>query len=159
MPTPAPDHTSAPSDKPGVEPRVHWPAGMAVRQVRLARPTDRLDAVTAFYVDGLGLPRLGGFVDHDGYDGVFLGLPGTPYHLELTSHAHGSPGDAPSAEHLLVLYLGSTEAVQAVVDRLSSHGHAPVPAENPYWAKVGAVTVPDPDRWRVVLVPGDGIGS
>jgi catechol 2,3-dioxygenase-like lactoylglutathione lyase family enzyme len=132
---------------------------MAVRQVRLARPTDRLEAVTAFYVDGLGLPRLGGFVDHDGYDGVFVGLPGTPYHLELTRHAHGSPGDAPSAEHLLVLYLGTAEAVHTIVDRLSSHGHSPVPAHNPYWARLGAVTVPDPDGWRVVLVPGNGIGD
>ena len=156
MNTPAPDRGTG---ELGRDPDVGWPTGLAVRQVRLARPTNRLDAVTAFYVDGLGLPRLGGFVDHDGYDGVFIGLPGTPYHLELTRHEEGSPGDAPSAEHLLVLYLGTEQAVRAVADRLARQGHTPVPADNPYWARIGAVTVPDPDGWRVVLVPGDGIGS
>jgi YycE-like C-terminal domain len=28
-----------------------------------------------------------------------------------------------------------------------------VEAENPYWTENGAVTVEDPDRWRVVLMP------
>jgi catechol 2,3-dioxygenase-like lactoylglutathione lyase family enzyme len=157
-PTPPPDHDSPSSDGRGCEPAACWPAGLTAHQVRLARPTDRLEAVAAFYTDGLGLPRLGGFADHDGYDGVFVGLPGTPYHLELTRHAHGSPGDAPSTEHLLVLYLGTAEAVASVVDRLRDHGHVPVPADNPYWSRVGAVTVPDPDGWRVVLVPSEGIG-
>ena len=136
-----------------------WPAGLPVSQVRIARPTDRLDAVTAFYVEGLGLARLGGFEDHDGIDGVFVGLPGTPYHLELTRHRGGSPGDAPSAENLLVLYLGTAEAVEAARARLLAHGHDSVAADNPYWARVGAVTVPDPDGWRVVLVPSAGIGG
>lgn len=125
----------------------------------MARPTDRLDVVASFYLDGLGLPRLGGFTGHDGYDGVFIGLPGTPYHLELTTHVHGSPGEAPSAEHLLVLYLGDVDAVSTAVDRLGRLGHRPVAPDNPYWLRVGAVTVPDPDGWRVVLVPGTGLGT
>jgi catechol 2,3-dioxygenase-like lactoylglutathione lyase family enzyme len=136
-----------------------WPAGLPVHQVRIARPTDRLEEVIAFYVEGLGLTRLGGFTGHDGYDGAFLGLPGAPYHLELTRHRDGSPGDAPSAENLLVLYLGSADAVNAARDRLLRHGHRPIEADNPYWARVGAVTVPDPDGWRVVLVPTTGLGS
>ncbi|MBI1378263.1 MAG: VOC family protein [Frankiales bacterium] len=134
-----------------------WPEGLAAHQVRIARPTDRLEAVVAFYVDGLGLRWLGGFEGHAGYDGVFVGLPGTPYHLEFTHHVDGSPGDVPSAEHLLVLYLGTAEAVRAAARRLAELGHHAVPAENPYWDGVGAVTVPDPDGWRVVLVPGRGL--
>ena len=75
-------------------------------QVRFARHTDRLSEVVGFYRDRLGLPQLGQFADHDGYDGVFLGLPGTGAHLELTSGGgHGAP--TPHAETLLVLYLGS----------------------------------------------------
>lgn len=129
-----------------------------VAQVRVARPTDRLDEVVAFYTEGLGLPRIGGFTDHDGYDGVFVGIPGTSCHLELTHHAAGSPGVVPDPENLLVLYLGDAGAVAEVVDRLASQGRAPVAAENPYWATVGAVTVADPDGWRVVLVPSTGPG-
>ena len=54
-------------------------------QVRVARHTDRLAEVVAFYRDGLGLREAGGFEDHDGYDGVFLAIPGTGAHLELTT--------------------------------------------------------------------------
>jgi hypothetical protein len=43
--------------------------------VRVARHTDRLDELVAFYRDGIGLPEMGRFQDHDGYDGVFLELP------------------------------------------------------------------------------------
>jgi len=53
-----------------------------------------------------------------------------------------------------VFYLGSSEEVAEAADRLAAHGHPPVRAENPYWDKVRAVTVEDPDGWRVVLVPG-----
>lgn len=36
-------------------------------------------------------------------------------------------------------------------------GHPAVEAENPYWEEHGAVTVEDPDGWRVVLMPSAGI--
>ena len=130
-----------------------WPRQLPVRQLRIARPTDRLDAVVGFYRDGLGLEEIDRFDDHDGYSGVMLGLPGATYHLEFTSHVDGSPGAAPSRENLIVLYLGSTAEVAAVAARLAARGHAAVAAENPYWNEAGAVTVEDPDGWRVVLVP------
>jgi len=117
-------------------------------QVRLARHTERLEEVVAFYRDGLGLPELGSFRDHDGYDGVFLGLPGTNAHLEFTSGGdHDAP--APHPESLLVLYLGDAEAVEAVLGRVDSE---PVEPANPYW-KRHAVTLADPDGFGVVLVP------
>ncbi|HEU4974024.1 MAG TPA: VOC family protein [Baekduia sp.] len=115
-------------------------------RLRVARHTERLDEVVAFYRDGLGLPELGGFRDHGGYDGVFLDVPGTGTHLELTAGGgHGAP--APHPESLLVLYLGDRDRVREVVDRL---GTTPVPAANPYWDEHG-VTVEDPDGFRVVL--------
>jgi catechol 2,3-dioxygenase-like lactoylglutathione lyase family enzyme len=98
-------------------------------QVRLARHTERLAEVVAFYRDGLGLPQLGAFAGHDGYDGAFLGLPGTGAHLEFTSGgAHDAP--QPHTETLLVLYLGSDEAVEEALRRA---GAQPVQAANPYW--------------------------
>ena len=60
-------------------------------QLRVARHTDRLAAVVAFYRDGLGFTETGGFDDHDGYDGRFLAVPGTGTHLELTSGAAVTP--------------------------------------------------------------------
>ena len=73
--------------------------------LRIARPTDRLDEIERQYVDGLGFERLGGFRDHDGFDGVMLGHPGAGYHLEFTREAGVPAGGAPSPEHLLVFYL------------------------------------------------------
>ena len=117
-------------------------------QLRVARHTERLDEVVRFYRDGLGLAEIGGFQDHDGYDGVFLQVPGTGSHLELTTGgSHGAP--TPHPESLLVLYLGNQEAVDSVSTRL---GIDPIAPANPYWAEHG-LTFEDPDGFRVVLVP------
>lgn len=117
-------------------------------QLRVARHTERLGEVVAFYRDGIGLTEIGGFRDHDGYDGVFLAVPGTEAHLELTAGGrHGAP--EPHPESLLVLYLDDDRAVESILARL---GVDPVRPANPYWAEHG-VTVEDPDGFRVVLVP------
>lgn len=118
--------------------------------LRVARPTDNIEAVTKFYRDGLGLEELFRFADHDGFDGVILGLPGGSYHLEFT-HAHGHRvGRAPSADHLLVFYLPDEWQWRAAVARLQESGHFPVPPFNPYWEGAG-LTFEDPDGYRVVL--------
>lgn len=123
-------------------------------QLRIARHTERLEELVAFYRDGLGLPEIGRFEGHDGYDGVFLAVPGTDAHLEFTS---GGRYAAPAAnpESLLVLYLGSAKAVADVRDRV---GAEPVEPANPYWRKNG-VTLADPDGFQVVLVPSSAPGS
>jgi catechol 2,3-dioxygenase-like lactoylglutathione lyase family enzyme len=128
-----------------------WPQHLPVRAVRWARPTDRLDEVVAFYCEGLGLPRLGGFEDHVGYSGVFVGLPGEGVHLEFTTHSAGSPCPAPSDDNLLVLYVDDRAAVEEIAQRLAAQGYPAVAPENPYWIP-RSVTVADPDGWRVVVV-------
>jgi catechol 2,3-dioxygenase-like lactoylglutathione lyase family enzyme len=130
-----------------------WPGKLPVRHVRIARPTDQLDEVVRFYREGLGLPELDRFAGHAGYRGVLLGLPGMQYHLEFTQHDHGSPGAAPGRDNLLVLYFDDQTQVEQVAARLAALGYLPVEAENPYWTEHGAVTIEDPDRWRVVLMP------
>ena len=120
-------------------------------QVRFARHTHRLDEVVRFYGEGLGLPELGRFDDHDGYSGVFFGLPGTAAHLEFTSGGrHDAP--PPHPETLLVFYLGDTDAVEELRRRI---GADPVASANPYWNTHG-ITLVDPDGFRVVLVPQSG---
>lgn len=122
-------------------------------QVRVARQTGQLDKVVAFYRDGLGLPEIFRFADHDGYNGVMLDLPSTGAHLEFTATEHLSPPTA-HVEDLLVLYVGS----QQEVDRLVAQaGARPVPSANPYWDRVG-VTITDPDAFRVVLVASSWSG-
>ena len=52
--------------------------------VRIARPTDNMDAVVRFYRDGLGFEVTGSFQNHDSFDGVILAHPGAAYQLEFT---------------------------------------------------------------------------
>lgn len=123
-------------------------------KVRVARPTNDLDAVSRFYVDGLGLEVLGGFEDHDGIDGVMVGVAGAPYHLEFTrTRGHTAPR-APTKDNLLVFYLPDASEHAAAVARMRAAGFAPVASENPYWDR-GGVTFEDHDGYRVVLFHGD----
>jgi hypothetical protein len=87
------------------------PSVQPAMQLRVARHTERLQQVVGFYRDGIGLIEIEGFRDHDGYDGVFLAVPGTDAHLELTTgDGHGTP--VPHPESLLVLYLGDPEVMR-----------------------------------------------
>ena len=60
---------------------------LGLAHLRVARPTDDLEAVVRFYRDGLGLDLLYEFRGHDGFDGVMLGRKGAGYHLEFTRKA------------------------------------------------------------------------
>jgi catechol 2,3-dioxygenase-like lactoylglutathione lyase family enzyme len=133
-----------------------WPKDMHVSQVRIARPTDKLEEVVRFYSEGLGLRVVGSFKEHDGYTGYMLGLPGTDYHLEFTQHAAGSPCPAPTRDNLLVFYIRDKETIDRIAARLSRLGYRAVEPENPYWKEKG-VTIQDPDGWRVVLMNSPGI--
>jgi catechol 2,3-dioxygenase-like lactoylglutathione lyase family enzyme len=118
--------------------------------LRVARPSDDLDRLLPFYVDGLGLELLYRFEDHDGFDGVMLGKPGAPYHFEFTRAFGHKAGRAPTQDNLLVFYLPEKAEWQAAVDRMRAAGFAPVTSFNPYWDRDGA-TFEDPDGYRVVL--------
>ena len=118
--------------------------------LRVARPSDDLDAVVAFYRDGLGFEVLYEFTDHDGFDGVMLGRTGAAYHLEFTRKAGHRAGRAPNEDNLLVFYLPDESAWRSAIAKLERAGHKPVKAFNPYW-DVNGRTFEDPDGYRVVL--------
>lgn len=118
--------------------------------LRVARPTDDLEAVTRFYRDGLGLEVIDSFVNHDGFDGVMLGYVGGAYHLEFT-HRHGhSAGRAPTPDNLLVFYLPDRVEWEQAVQQMIDRGYSPTPSYNPYW-NINGVTFEDPDGYRVIL--------
>lgn len=124
---------------------------MNIQHLRIARPTDRLDEVVAFYCDLLDFSILTQF-DHEGFAGVILGRQANDFHLEFT-HEHGRASEAAtSPEHLIVLYL-EDDAWNQTQRRLASHGIVPVPSHNPYWDRYG-VTIEDPDGCRIVLHNG-----
>ena len=115
-------------------------------KLRIARHTDRLDEVVGFYRDRVGFPEIGRFQGHDGYDGVFLEIPGTGAHLEFTTGGeHHAP--EPHPESLLVLYVDRQEQLDAIAQRLT---RPPVCPANPYWRRNARVYT-DPDGFQVVL--------
>jgi catechol 2,3-dioxygenase-like lactoylglutathione lyase family enzyme len=118
--------------------------------LRVARPTDDLDALLRFYERGLGLNVLCRFEDHEGFDGLMLGQRGAPYHLEFTRARAHVAGRAPTQDHLLIFYLPDEAEWKAAVQRMRDAGFEPVPAFNPYWDREGA-TFEDPDGYRIVL--------
>lgn len=120
----------------------------APARLRIARATRRLEAMTRFYHEGLGLEITGRFADHDGYSGVILAVQ-EGVELELTRHDSGRVGAAPDGDDLLVVYLPPA-AVSQARNRLESLGCASVAPLNPYW-RGRAVTFEDPDGWRVVF--------
>jgi hypothetical protein len=118
--------------------------------LRVARPTDQLAEVVRRYEDGLGLRHLASFQDHDGFDGVILGIPGASYHLEFTTKHDHHAGRTPTRDHLLVFYLPDDHDWRETVNRMITAGYEPVASFNPYWSAAGC-TFEDPDGYRVVL--------
>ncbi|MDE3838599.1 hypothetical protein C0966_04235 [Bacillus methanolicus] len=133
-----------------------WNKTVPAVQFRIARPTNQLDKLVEFYEKGVGLKKIGEFRNHEGYDGIMLGLPDYPYHLEFTQHETNTVLPTPTKEHLLVFYIPNRFERDKIAARIKAMGHQEVEPENPYWGR-GGVTFEDPDGWRIVLMNTTGI--
>jgi hypothetical protein len=116
---------------------------------RHARHTRDLKKMEAFYTEIAGLSKLGGFCDHQGYDGLFIGHEGESWHLEFTSSGHQEE-NRPGEDELIVLYLDSSAALAAMEKHLEHHGIKKEIPRNPYWRQNG-IMVSDPDGYKVVF--------
>lgn len=121
-----------------------------IRTLRVARPTDNLPEIAEMYAKGLGLEVLSRFTDHDGFDGVILGHPHHPYHLEFTSQRQHRAGTAPTKDNLLVFYLPDKDEWLETCARMVEAGFSEVVSYNPFWDADGK-TFEDLDGYRVVL--------
>ena len=115
---------------------------------RVARHTSDLSKIKSFYADLMGLEVLGTFENHDGYNGLFLGIRNENWHLEFTQ-SNESPMHTPDPDDLLVFYFTQAEFDQAQ-ERIINLNVRAVNAKNSYWNRNG-ITVVDPDGFRVVL--------
>ena len=120
------------------------------RTMRVARPTDNLPVVAEMYAKGLGFTVLAEFADHDGFDGVILGHPRQPYHIEFTAQRGHRVGTAPTRDHLLVFYIPDRTEWDETCERMLAAGFRAVVSYNPYWDAQGR-TFEDVDGYRVVL--------
>jgi catechol 2,3-dioxygenase-like lactoylglutathione lyase family enzyme len=118
--------------------------------LRVARPTDDINRLRPFYEAGLGFTELASFVNHQDFDGLILGHPNWPYHLEFTRQHGHAVGRSSSPDNLLVFYLSDLREWELAVARMEMAGFLPVGSYNPYW-DVSGRTFEDPDGYRVVL--------
>jgi hypothetical protein len=118
--------------------------------MRVVRPTDNLAAIAEMYAKGLGFDVLAEFEDHRGFDGVILGHPKQPYHIEFTSQRGHEVGEAPTRDHLLVFYIPGKNDWETGCEQMISAGFRKMPSYNPYWDLQGR-TFEDIDGYRVVL--------
>lgn len=116
---------------------------------RIARHTVDLQKIEAFYTTVVGLQKLGGFQDHNGYDGIFLGHPQQDWHLEFTSSGD-SPDSRFDEDDLLVFYVNSAVEIAEIENSFSKQNIPVIVPKNPYWKKNG-VMIADPDGCRIVF--------
>lgn len=119
-------------------------------KMRVARPTDNLEAITEMYVNGLGFKLLGTFEGHNGFDGSIIGHENHNYHLEFTHHKGTMVGNAPTQDNLLVFYFSEDSVWEKCCSQMVEAGFKVVVSYNGYWDVVGK-TFEDLDGYRVVL--------
>jgi catechol 2,3-dioxygenase-like lactoylglutathione lyase family enzyme len=118
--------------------------------LRIARPVSNLHRAQAMYCHGLGLQVIGRFEDHDGFDGIMLGLAGATYHFEFT-HCPSHPiTPSPTPEDLAVFYIPMPVEWNRACANMLTAGFKQVAPFNPYWDRRGR-TFEDFDGYRVVL--------
>ena len=116
---------------------------------RFARDTNNLEQLKSFYIDILGLELLGGFENHEGYDGVFIGKLNENWHLEFTKSDEIVTFNF-GEEDILVFYPNTKLEFELIHNRIESHSIKFIDSKNPYWNENGKMIL-DPDGYRVVI--------
>lgn len=116
---------------------------------RYARHTNNLEEIKSFYTTVLKFEILGAFEDHNGYDGVFLGLPNENWHLEFTQN-NEPVNHVFDEDDVLVFYPDSKVEFDVLIERISQINIEFIKAKNPYWNENGKM-FKDPDGYRIVI--------
>lgn len=116
---------------------------------RYARHTTDLNLIESFYINIIGLEKLGSFQNHDRYDGTFLGIPGENWHLEFTI-SDQIPERNFDEDDVLVFYYDSLIELAQMKKSLVNRGIQLKEPLNPYWQKNG-IMISDPDGHHIIF--------
>lgn len=120
-------------------------------KLRVARHTDNLETIRAFYTEVLGFKLLGHFENHDSYDGIFIGNPESDWHFEFTQSADKTAHVA-DEDDITVLYPETRQQYEHFLERLSENNIPLIMAKNPYWNQNGHM-FKDPDGFHIIISP------
>jgi hypothetical protein len=116
---------------------------------RFARHTNNLEQIKSFYIDVLGFQLLGGFENHNGYDGIFIGRANENWHLEFTKSeeiVHFNFND----DNIIVFYPKNKIDFDLIMNKIQSQNIDFIKAKNPYWNENGKMIL-DPDGYKIVI--------
>jgi hypothetical protein len=143
-----------------------WPDHLPVGALRVVRWSARYDQTVSFYPDTIGLPVLETFQDSYGLDGIILGLPSGPVHLEIVRLR-----DAPQPAHgldQLVFYLPDVAHQERITARLAAAGDTQLGRSTTGRPTAASLTGPRRARRGVrvldlsaaeILIRADGAGA
>lgn len=117
--------------------------------LRFARHTNNLEALKSFYCNVLGLEILGGFENHNGYDGVFIGKPNENWHLEFNKSDEKVDFNF-GEEDILVFYPNTKFEYENLVERITTNSIPFIQVKNPYWNENGLLFL-DPDGYKIAI--------
>lgn len=116
---------------------------------RFARHTNDLEQIKSFYIDVLGFHLLGGFENHNGYDGIFIGKSSENWHLEFTKSEEIVHFDF-NEDDVLVFYPNSKIEFDFIMNKIQSTKIEFIKAKNSYWNENGKMVI-DPDGYRIII--------
>lgn len=116
---------------------------------RYARHTSNIQILQKFYNEILGFQVLGNFVNHQGYDGVFLGFPDKDWHLEFTQNKD-LPLSNFDEDDALVFYPLKLEEYEEISQNVLKYKVKSFLPKNPYW-KENSLCFEDPDGFKIII--------
>ncbi|MRX69948.1 hypothetical protein SAMN06265349_101124 [Flavobacterium resistens] len=119
--------------------------------LRVARHTDDLKKIEDFYVNILGFEQLGEFLNHNNYNGIFIGKSGLDWHFEFTQ-SNNKAKHTFDEDDVIVLYPKSILDYNNLINKLEHHNISTIAATNPFWNENGKM-IQDPDGYRIVISP------
>ena len=118
-------------------------------KLRVARHTNDLENIKSFYVNILGLEILGGFENHNNYEGIFIGKPSENWHLEFTKSKEKININC-NEEDYLVFYPENQLEYDQILKNIETNNIKFITSKNPYWNENGKIIL-DPDGFGIII--------
>ncbi|MDQ3191062.1 MAG: VOC family protein [Bacteroidota bacterium] len=116
---------------------------------RFARHSNNIYKLQKFYSEILGFETIGHFQDHKNYNGIFLGLPNSEWHLEFTE-SNEKANHTFDEDDILVFYPESQNEYDQYIKTIKENKIDIIESKNPFW-KTNGIMFLDPDGYRIVI--------